>query len=67
MLFVVGETATPQSMLRQNIRSFSCPVFPAARVPITGPVDLGERKIWDYQAEQPDASAWRLILLAAGR
>jgi len=27
----------------------------------------GERQIWNYQAEQPDASAWRLILLAAGR
>mgnify|MGYP007080413299 CR=1 FL=1 len=27
----------------------------------------GERQIWNYQAKQPDASAWRLILLAAGR
>jgi len=28
---------------------------------------LGERKIRNYQVEQPDASAWRLILLAAQR
>ena len=28
---------------------------------------LGERQIRNYQAEQPDANAWRLILLAAGR
>ena len=28
---------------------------------------LGDWKISNYQAEQPDASAWRLILLAAGR
>ena len=28
---------------------------------------LGERQNRNYQAEQPDASAWRLILLAAGR
>jgi len=28
---------------------------------------LGERQIKNYQVEQPDASAWRLILLAAGR
>jgi len=28
---------------------------------------LGERQIRNYQAEGPDASAWRLILLAAGR
>ena len=32
------------------------------RIPV-----LGERQIRNYQAEQPDASAWRLILLAAGR
>ena len=27
----------------------------------------GERQIRNYQAEQPEASAWRLILSAAGR
>gem|GEM_PF-4220371 len=27
---------------------------------------LGERQIRNYPAEQPDASAWRLILSAAG-
>ena len=35
--------------------------------PQFGPGALGERKIRNYQAEQPDAGAWRLILLAAGR
>ncbi len=39
ILFVVGETATRQSMLREPISLFSCPVFPAAPVPIPGPVD----------------------------
>ena len=28
---------------------------------------FGERQIRNYQAKQPDANAWRLILLAAAR
>jgi len=41
--------------------------LPISRGEIIRPVLLGEGQIRNYQAEQPDANAWRLILLAAGR
>ena len=55
---------------REATRGFSLRMhsYDARRIQSVLPVQrLGERQLTNCQAEQPDASAWRLILLAAVR
>jgi len=61
----IVQPVTDESIISGNEHTGSPDGIHHARV-LVGALS-GARKIRNYQAEQPDASAWRLILFAAGR